>query len=151
MISCKPVFLPFLTWVIQNEKKALFWEDSCYGFPPLSNMDTLNQTKSILKEKWDANVSDYFYIKVDNGLKSSHWKNLSSIPIPTNQRNILQTELKKRFLHYNDTMDCLIWSPSPSGMYSIKQGYNLIENPRGATKRRCYSLCWSDVGLPKAK
>ncbi|GLJ08227.1 hypothetical protein SUGI_0084470 [Cryptomeria japonica] len=55
-----------------------------------------------------------------------------------------------RQIFFKDKDDRMVWNPSKSGAYTVKDGLKVLSNQDLIPQPRKFSFCWNDCGLQKA-
>lgn len=73
MSKCRGIISKYLTWDVAAGNKALFWEDSWDGQPPIQSSPNLETLISKLKTLWGNKVKDYKVKELEDGVLRWKW------------------------------------------------------------------------------
>lgn len=79
--KCRGIISKYLTWDVAVGDKALFWEDSWDGHPPIHASSSLEYLITKLKSLWGNKIKDYKVKKMSDGELSWEWKSLDGLDL----------------------------------------------------------------------
>lgn len=76
-------------------------------------------------------------------------KSLEGINLTSDQRERMLAIFKSGKIMLSSKLDKVVWCGLKSGAYSVKLGYQILDN-REVNEDRSMRLCWGNACLPKA-
>ena len=151
IIKCRGIISKYLTWDVAAGDKALFWEDSWDGLPPLNLSPDLESLMIRLKTLWGNEVKNYKIKEEIDGEVRWRWKSIDGLDLDPKLETAFKKIFLKRKIKQSERSDNLIWAGSKDGSYSVKQGYQAIINSQQWNSIEIpLKLCWDTACLPKA-
>ena len=138
MSKCRNLISRFLAWDVGLGDKALFWEDSWDGLPPIPSSPTHDRLKRILSSVWGDKVKDYKIKYESEGIQKWRWRQVEQLGLDPDLVIAFEKILSERSIKQSENPDYLIWAGSKDGRYSVKQGYKALVNTQG----------WKSVEIP---
>lgn len=111
MTDSRHVILDYVSWEINNGRRALFWEDSWNGLPPLAATQEFSYFIQIFKDNWGDRVVDYVS-QVDPLSNKVNWKDPSNLPIPDNIALLFNQAISDRDVFFLEQEDKIFWAPA---------------------------------------
>lgn len=151
MLNCRDLIGNYLTWDVGKGDKALFWEDSWDGYPPLISKPHPNHLKEVLISRWGKEVCKYKTKISDNGVDKWVWKSVEDLGVEQAEVEAYVKIISDRVVKQSDKPDKLIWAAANDGNYRVKDGYNaILYSHRWDSIDIPLKLCWDGACLPKA-
>ena len=151
MSKCRHLVSKFLTWDVGNGKKALFWDDSWDGRPPIANGPIPAGLKHKLCSLWGKRVIDYKTTTISGNKTIWRWKSGDGINLSPEELLAFNEIISSRTIKQSEREDKLIWAASNDGNYRVKVGYKALLNSKEWERVELpLSLCWDPSCLPKA-
>ena len=126
MLNCHDLIGKYLTWDVGIGDKALFWEDSWDGHPPIASKPYPRHLKEVLISRWGTKVGKYKIKIVSNGVARWVWKSVEELGLEQEEVEEYVKIISDRVVKQSEKMDNLIWAAANDGNYKVKDGYNLI-------------------------
>ena len=137
-------------WDVAAGDKALFWEDSWEGSPPIQSSPILDILKVKLKSSWGCKVKDYKVKEMSDGVLRWRWCSLDGLDLDPDSVVAFEKIILDRKVKQSERSDSLIWAGSKDGIYSVKQGYRVIMHSQlWNSVEMPLNLCWDSACLPK--
>ncbi|XP_020249244.1 uncharacterized protein LOC109826633 [Asparagus officinalis] len=134
--SISSTFFSLVKWRTGDGKTGSFWHDKWSGTNSLSSLFpkayqlALSQSCSIRSQGRMINLSWNWYPLIRRGIS----------PSERSDQNLLLTHLTSSNINISSTSDELLWTLLPSGIYSVKSFYSLVNS--GGIKSKFYSMIW---------
>lgn len=151
MSKCQKIISKYLTWEVVAGNKALFWEDSWDGHPPIQSSPTIDSLKARLSPLWGNKVEDYKIKVTSNGNLRWRWRSLDGLELDSELVEMYDKIIANRNIKQSERSDRLIWVGAKDGIYNVKQGYKaIIHSLQWNSIEIPLKLCWDAACLPKA-
>ena len=142
-----------LFWIFNRGSDTLFWQDSWDGHPPIlsSFPQLLPLYHSFTNAGW-SKVEHFKTIKNLGQIEVTCWKAPEEWPVggSEEERALLSRVLENRICSSLVGRDCLAWSPSPKGRFTVAQGYaTLDKNLHDLAEVNWWKKAWSFFSWPK--
>ena len=142
-----------LFWICNRGSDTLFWQDSWDGHPPIlsSFPQLLPLYHSFTNAGW-SKVEHFKTIKNLGQIEVTCWKAPEEWPVggSEEERALLSRVLENRICSSLVGRDCLAWSPSPKGRFTVAQGYaTLDKNLHDLAEVNWWKKAWSFFSWPK--
>lgn len=149
--KCRGIINKYLTWDVAAGDKALFWEDSWDGHPPIQASSNLENLITKLKSLWGNKIKDYKVKVASDGELSWRWKNMHGLDLDPDSVAAFEKIISTRKIKQSEMTDRLIWAREKDGIYSVKQGYQaIIHSQQWNAVEIPLKVCWDTTCLPKA-
>ena len=151
MLNCRDLIGKFLTWEVGIGDKALFWEDSWDGHPPIVSKAYPKHLKEVLISQWGTVVGKYKTKILSNGVTRWVWKSVEGLGLEQVEVEEYIKIISDRAVKQSERTNKLIWAVANDGNYKVKDGYNMILFSQSWENIDIpLNLCWDGACLPKA-
>lgn len=151
MSKCRGIISKYLTWDVGVGNKALFWEDSWNGLPPIQSSPNITKLTSKLKSLWGSKVVDYKVKVISDGQLRWIWRPIDELELEPESVIDFKKITSNRKINQSERSDSLIWAGSKDGVYNVKHGYqSIIHSQQWNYLEISLKLCWDPTCLAKA-
>ena len=109
MVNCRGLTGKFFTWDVGLGDRALFWEDSWDGFPPITSTPFHDRLKKILLSAWGDKVIDYKVKYDSDGIQKWRWCQVEGLGLDLELVKAFEKIISERCIKHLERSNFLIW------------------------------------------